>query len=144
MAVFNKFNSFVANLANGKHNLASGAIKIALTNTSPTAPNTAYTDITALIGGVIPTTNLSGTTTALDITTISSTQISGTYKLDLTDKVLTATGAVGPFRYVTLYNATAAGFELIGWYDYGSSITLATGETFTVNFDNVNGVFTLV
>lgn len=144
MAVFNKFNSFVANIANGKHNLASGAVKIALTNTSPVATNNAYTDITALAGGVIATTNLSGTTTALNITTISSTQTSGTYKLDLTDKVLTATGAVGPFRYITLYNSTAINFELIGWYDYGSSVTMATGETFTVNFDNVSGTFTLV
>ena len=63
----------------------------------------------------------------------------------LTDIVLTATGAVGPFRYVVIYNdtPTSPADPLIGWYDYGSSISLASGETFTVDFDATNGVLTL-
>ncbi|NBU69837.1 MAG: hypothetical protein EBS53_00005, partial [Bacteroidetes bacterium] len=67
----------------------------------------------------------------------------GTYRLVLADVVFTATGSVGPFRYAVLYNDTATNKELIGWWDYGSSITLATGETFTVDFDPGTGVLTL-
>jgi hypothetical protein len=32
---------------------------------------------------------------------------------------------------------------LIGWWDYGTSITLTNGNTFTVSLDQTNGVFTL-
>ena len=47
---------------------------------------------------------------------------------------MTASGAVGPFRYVAIYNDTAANDELICWYDYGSAVTLASGDTFTLDF----------
>jgi hypothetical protein len=131
---FNKFNAFVADIANKVHNLGSDTITVALTNSAPVATNAVLTDITE-----ISYTNLS----TRNCTLTSSSQTSGTYKLILVDLVLTASGAVGPFRYVVLYNSTAAGHNLIGWYDYGSSISLATGETLTVDFDNVNGVFQL-
>ena len=135
MAAFNKFNSFVEAVAEKVHNLGSDALKIALTNTAPTSANAVLTDLTE-----ISYTNLS----ARDVTTSSSAQSSGTYKLVLADLVLTASGSVGPFRYAVLYNNTATNKELIAWWDYGSSITLSTGETFTVDFDGTNGVLQLV
>jgi hypothetical protein len=55
----------------------------------------------------------------------------------------TATGAIGPFRYAVLYNDTSADDDLIAWWDYGSSITLNNGDTFTVDFDPTTGVLTL-
>jgi hypothetical protein len=67
-----------------------------------------------------------------------------TYKLVLADVVFTASGAMGPFRYAVLYNDTAASDELIGYWDYGSSITLASGDTFTVDYDATTGVLQIV
>lgn len=139
MATYQKFNSFVEKLSEKAHNLGSDQLKIALTNTAPVATNGVYADLTA----PLPTTNLSGAT-PFNVTTTSSAQTSGTYKLVLADLVLTATGNVGPFRYVVLYNDTATNDELIGFFDYGSSITLLTGETFTIDFDGTEGVLTLV
>jgi hypothetical protein len=135
MATFNKFNAFAENVAEGVHNLGSNQLRIALTNTAPVAGNSVLADLTE-----ITYTNLS----ARNVTTSSSAQTGGVYKLTCADLVLTASGgSVGPFRYVVLYNDTAAGDPLIGWFDYGSSITLASGETLTVDFDQVNGVLTL-
>jgi len=143
MASFNKFNQFVADLANKVHNLGSDSLKIMLTNTAPTATNAVYGDISA--GEVA---NGSGYTTGgLSVTITSSTQSSGTYKLipSGTDPVLTASGSVGPFRYAVIYNTTPTSplKPLIGWWDYGSSITMASGETFTVDLDGTNGILQL-
>lgn len=134
MATFNKFNSFVEALAEKAHNLGSDQLVIALTNVAPSASNAVLADITQITYTGLSTRNIS---------TSSSAQSSGTYKLVLTDLVLTASGAVGPFRYVVIYNDTATNDELIGYYDYGSSISLANGETFTIDFDGTNGVLTL-
>lgn len=125
MATFSKFNSFVEALAEKVHNLGSDQLAIALTNTAPTAANSTLANLTQ-----IAYTNLS----ARNLTTVSSAQTGGAYALALADLVLTASGAVGPFRYVAIYNDTASNKELIGWYDYGSSVTMANGETFTVDF----------
>ena len=107
---------------------------VALTNSAPSASNTVIGNITE-----VSYTNLS----SRNITTTSSSQTGGTYKLKLTDLVLTATGAVGPFRYVVIYNDTSATDALIAYYDYGSSISLAAGETFTIDFDGTNGFLQL-
>jgi hypothetical protein len=67
-------------------------------------------------------------------------------KLVLADVVFTASGgSVGPFRYAVLYDdtQTSPAKPLIAWWDYGSSITLADTETFTVDFDGTNGVLQL-
>jgi hypothetical protein len=134
MASFTKFNSFVEALAEKTHNLGSDSLKVALTNSAPSASNTVLSNITE-----ISYTNCSSRA----VTTTSSAQSSGTYKLVLQDLTLTASGTVGPFRYVVLYNDTAASDELIGYYDYASAITLASSDTFTINFDDSNGVLQL-
>lgn len=135
MASFNKFNSFVEALAEKVHNLGTDQLKIALTNTIPVNTNTVLVNITE-----ISYTNLS----TRNVTTTSSVQTSGTYKLVLQDLVLTASGAVGPFRYVVLYNDTATNKELIGWYDFGSALSMVSPDTFTVDFDASAGVITIV
>ena len=76
-----------------------------------------------------------------NVTTSSSAQTSGTYKLVLADLVLTASGAVATFRWVVLYNdtPTSPADPLISYYDYGADVTLANGETFTIDWDGTNG-----
>jgi hypothetical protein len=143
MATFVKFNAFVEHLAEKVHNLGADALTVALTS-SPNAPNASshiqLTDLTQ-----ISYTNLSSR--VLGNTTGSSSQSAGTYKLVVSpDLVLTSTGGTtGPFRYVVIYNDTAISppDALIGYYDYGSEITLQAGETLTLDFDQTNGLLTL-
>jgi hypothetical protein len=141
MATFNKYYVFVENLAEKVHNLGSDTLKVALTNTAPTvATDTVWNTTVAPAPAAANGYTAGGNT----ITTTSSAQTTGTYKLVLADSVFTASGgSIGPFRYVILYNSTASN-AVIGYYDYGSSITLADTETFTVDFDSTNGVLTLV
>ena len=124
MATFNKFNAWAETMVEGA-NLGSDQFAIALTNTAPVATNSVIADITQ-----ISYTNLS----SRNVTTTSSSQTGGTYTLVLQDLVMTASGSVGPFRYVVMFDDTLAGDPLVGWWDYGSSITMANGETFTVDF----------
>lgn len=135
MAAFTKINSFVEFLAEKRINLGSDQLVVALTNTAHTSTWDELADLTQ-----VSYTNLS----SRNITTTSSSQTSGTYKLVLQDLTLTSSGGTtGPFRYVYIYDDTATNDDLIGYYDYGSSITLQDGDTFTINFDGTNGVLTI-
>ena len=136
MATFQKFNSFVEALAEGKHDLGSDTLTLALCDTAPVATDATLSDLSAK---EIAYTNLDSRVLSVS----ASSQTSGTYKLTIADKTLTASGAVATFRYVVIYNDTATNDELVGFYDYGSDVTLANGETFTVNFDDSNGVLTI-
>lgn len=140
MATFNKFNSFVEAVAEKKHDLGADTLKVMLTLTAPVATNTVKADLTEIAAGNGYT---AGGNTATQTT---SAQTSGTYKLVLADPTTwTASGgAIANFRYAVLYNDTATNDELIGWWDYGSTVTVNAGETFTVDFDPTNGVLTIV
>jgi len=124
MATYNKFQAWAETMVESA-NLGTDQFVIALTNSAPVATNSVLADITE-----ISYTNLS----SRNVTTTSASQTGGTYTLVLADLVMTATGSVGPFRYVVLYDDTVAGDPLVGWWDYGSSITMANTETFTVDF----------
>lgn len=140
MAAYNKFQPFVENLAEKVHNLGSDTLKVLLTNSAPSAANSVKADLTELGAG----NGYSSGGTAATIS--SSAQTSGTYKLVLADVVFTASGgSIGPFRYAVLYNdtSTSPADPLIAWWDYGSSLTIASGESFTVDFDGSAGVLTL-
>jgi hypothetical protein len=131
---YNKFNCFVADINNKVHNLGSDTLEVALTNTLPVATQTS-------VASEITYTNLS----ARDITTTSSTQTGGTYKLILVNLTLTSSiGDVAPFRYIVIRNKTAN--KLICWFDYGSSLTLhgANGDILNLVFDGTDGLFTIV
>lgn len=143
MASFNKHLDYVEQLAKGIHIWSSHTFKAAFCNTVPVNTNTILSDLTQIstAGGY---TAGAGGGVALDSVTLSET--SGTAKVTIADEVFTASGAsVGPLRYVDIYNdsATSPADALVGWYDYGSSITLADGESLTIDFDGSGGVWTL-
>lgn len=111
-----------------------------LTNTAPVAANTVFADLTEITAQ----NGYSAGGTAATVS--SSSQTSGTYKLVLADVVFTASGgSFGPFRYAVLYNdtPTSPADPLIGFWDYGSSISVNNGESFTVDFDATTGVLQL-
>ena len=129
MATFNKFNCFVGDLGDKVHDLDADSLKVYLSNATPSASlDSVKTDLAEI-------TNQNGYTAPVDVTGVWS-QSGGTGTLTGTDVVVTATGAVGPFQYVVLYNdtPTSPADPLIGWWDYGSAVTLANGETFTIDF----------
>jgi hypothetical protein len=141
MAALTKFQQFVEDLAFGVHDLSGDTLKAYLTNSAPDAAADAV--LADLPAEIAAGNGYSAGGMTLDIA--SAGQTGGTFKLVLTDEVLTASGGtIGPFRYVVVYNSTPAGGPLIGYSDYGSSITLADTETFTLDFDASNGVVQLV
>jgi hypothetical protein len=137
MPSFNKFNAFVEHLAEGVMNLQSDTLKIVLTDTAPQASDSVLADLSEISAG-------NGYTAGGVAATVSaSSQTGGTYKLVLDDLLITASGGpIGPFRYLVLIDdtPTSPANPLIGWWDYGSSITLADGESITIDFDASNGV----
>jgi hypothetical protein len=125
MAAFNKFQDFTEQLLRGTHNFASHTFKAVLTNSAPTSAMDELADITEISAG-------NGYTAGgMTLDSVTLSEASGVAKVTIADEVLTASGAIGPFRYVVIYNDTSTGNNLVGWYDYGSSISLANGETVT-------------
>ena len=134
MATYNKSQSFVEKVAEKVHNLGADTLTVALcaAANAPVATNNVLGDLTQ-----ISYTNLSSRA----LTTATSTHTTGTYKLVINDLTLTASGgAVAAFRYIVIYNDTAASDDLICWFDYGSALTLADGETLTLDFDGTSGL----
>lgn len=129
MAAFNKFNQFVADVAHKLHDMntsTTDVYKVYLTSTAPVAANTVYNtpaDLATANGYTA-----GGTT----IGTITGSQTSGTFSFSGgTNPSWTASGgSIGPFEWAVLYNSTSG--KLIGWWDYGTAITLTNGNTFTV------------
>lgn len=133
MAAFNKYQDFADQLGKGVHQLhaAGHTLKVMLSNTAPNAAtHTVRADVTEIAGG-------NGYTSGGTDTQNDYTETGGTGSCTGVDVVFTASGgSIGPFRYVILYNDTPTSpvDPLIGWWDYGSSITLADTETFTTDF----------
>lgn len=128
---FNKFNCFVQDVGDKLHNLNSDALNIMLTNTAPVATNTVYSNLVDL------STANGYTAGGTVVGSTAYSQTSGVATLSGSNVVFTASGgSIGPFRYAAIYNVTASGKNLIGWWDYGSAVTLTSGETFTVNLSS--------
>lgn len=133
MATYNKFQQTVEDLAHKVHNLGSDTLEVALCN----AANAPSASLDAVLVDLVQIayTNLSSRV----ITTNSSGQTTGIYDLVLNDLTLTASGgAVAGFRYVVIFNqsSVAPTDALIGWFDYGSDLVLADGESLTIDFES--------
>lgn len=131
MATAIKHQDFTEQLIRGIHDWDAHVFKVMLSNTAPLATDSVKADLTEIAAG-------NGYTAGGTATTISVSETGGTTTVTGTEVVFTATGAVGPFRYATLLNDTAASGNLVQSYDYGSAVTLAAGETFTVKFNNAS------
>lgn len=141
MASYNKFQDYAEQVNKGVHVWSSHVFKAMLTNSAPVATNTIAANLTDISAG-------NGYTAGgMTLDTVTLTETTGTAKVTIADEVLTASGgSIGPFRYVAIYNdtATSPADALVCWYDYGSSITLADGESLTIDFDATNGLWQLV
>lgn len=134
MATYNKFNSFTDNLVKGANNLLTDVIKVMLSNTVPVATNTVKSNITEITAG-------NGYTAGGATTTIGVSNSSGTETVTATSVTFTASGGtMASFQYAVVYDSTTN--NLIGWFDNGSAISLASGNSCTVSF--ASGLFTLV
>lgn len=140
MATYNKIQDYVEQLNKAVHNWSSHTFKAMLTNSAPVATNTIAANLTEISAG-------NGYTAGgMTLDTVTLSETTGTAKVTIADEVLTASGgSIGPFRYVAVYNdtATSPADALVMWYDYGSSITLASGESLTIDFDPTNGLWQL-
>lgn len=131
MATFNKFNSFITAVAAGTHagflNASTDVVNVYLSNAAPSASaDSLKADIAEIGTG-------NGYTGPVDVQNATS-QTGSTITVTATDVTITASGSVGPFQYAVLYNDTAASDPLVGWFDYGSAVTLAASETFKIDF----------
>jgi hypothetical protein len=131
MATFNRYEVFSENVAEKVHDLNADTLKVALSNTAPNAAThetlSQATEISAGNGytaGGADTQNATSRSGA--VTSVTGVDITWT----------ASGGTIGPFRYAILYNdtPTSPADPLIGWWDYGSGVTLQIGEQFVVDF----------
>lgn len=138
MATYNKFNQYTKDHTDGVHDWDAHTFKVMLTLTAPVATNSVKADLTEIAGG-------NGYTAGGTATSITTSTSSGTAKVVATDVVFTASGgAIANFRYAVLYNdtPTSPADPLVAWWDYGSTVTINSGETFTTDFNASTGVWT--
>lgn len=151
MAAYNKFYQFVQDVCQKVHNFNTAGgdtFKLLLTNTAPVAGDIKVNDnvtpdqiqSTSLANELAAGSGYTQGGTSIGTPTTAS-QTSGTFTLAANQVVFTSSGTIGPFRYVVLYNSTGGSLgarPVVAWWDYGSSITLNNGETFTVQFNSAN------
>jgi hypothetical protein len=134
MATYTKYERFVENLCNKLIDAfgTTDTWKAVIHTDAPTvATDNVLGDLTQIGGS-------NGYTTGGSDITFNSTITTGTVTATATDVVWTASGGnLGSSttgRYVSYYDDTSALDNLAASWDYGSTFTVATGETFTLDF----------
>lgn len=137
MATYNKFNCYVQDLHEGRHDFRVDALKVALTNVQPLATDSSIFQVSEIapLGGYQQG--------GIPLTILSSQQENGVHKLTIEDFTFVASGSVGPFRYQVIHNSSSDGQRLICWFDYGYSVTLLQGDSFFFDFSQQDGLYTL-
>lgn len=137
---FTKFHMFIDELSAGGHNLKTDVFKLALTNTAPTVGTDTVWNTTVYPPPAAANGYTAGGNT---LTNTTGAQSGGILKFILSDTVFTAAGGnLGPFRYSVMYNSSKSN-KVVGYYDYGASVTLADTDTFSGDLDQTNGVLTV-
>lgn len=136
---YNKFNLFTDDLVKGVYNFSTDTFKVMLTNVAPVATNHVFGDLTEIAAG-------NGYSAGGSASAVTLANVTGTETVTAADVTFTAVaGSIGPFRYAVFYDTTPVSplKPLVGWWDYGSSITLNAGETFTVEPNSATPTGTL-
>ena len=133
MPAATKANDYVEQLSRGVHNWATHTFRFAFATGAPLSTHSVLADIgqIATAGGYT-----GGAGGGLAADTVSLSESAGTAQVSIADEVFVASGTPNPFRGVWLYNDTPtspADPLVLGW-DYGSSLQLADGESFTIDF----------
>ncbi len=149
MATFTVAADFLEDIAEGVHNLGTGTLTLALSITAPASeasdPTSTGNGVVGNITQIAYTNYTDGLTVDRVLEGVTSAETGDVYKLDANDVVITASGgAIADFRYVYLYNdsATSPADAIIGVWDHGSTISLATGESATIQW-NASGILTI-
>jgi hypothetical protein len=134
LATYTKYEPFIENLLNEVIDAfgTTDTFKVVIHTDAPTvATDDQLADLTQIGGS-------NGYTTGGEDIQNDSTRSGGTVTMTAVDVVWTASGgnlgASTTGRYFSIYDDTAAGDELMCSYDYGSTFTVASGETMTVDF----------
>ena len=130
MAVaYQKFNQTVEDWQEGVYTASTDQFIVALTTVgnAPVAANSVLADLTQVSYANLSSRNL---------TTSTSSQTGGVFTQLFADLTLTASGAVATFRFIVIYNdtPTSPADPLLCFYDFGSDITLADGDTLLIDF----------
>ena len=133
MSAFNKFQDYQEQLHLAKHDFSAAGhvFKVYATNAAPSASLDA---VKADLAEITPQFGYPAAGSDIQ-NTLSET--GGTATVAATDVVWTAAGgSFGPLQYIPLFNETqtSPADPLVGWWDYGSSVTVLDTETFTVDF----------
>ena len=150
MATLQKVEDLGGYLAKALINFAdSGGDTIRL-HCSNTLPSSETSDPTQDGNGILGNVSTVSTNLNVPLTVArgTNTQTNGAYAVVMQDATISASGGAGSqFRYIYVYNdsMTSPVDGLIGYYDYGSALDLADGESLEVDFgDNGAGNGTLL
>lgn len=134
MATYTKYETFIQALANKEIDAfgSTDAWKAVIHTDAPVvATDASLSDVTEIGGS-------NGYTTGGSDITFNSTRSGATVTATSVDVVWTASGgnlgASTTGRYVSYYDDTHASNQLAASWDYGATFTIASGETFTLDF----------